>query len=63
VEQEASAAESRRLRLDQVEHPLRGDRGIQGIATQLQDFYGGIRSMGICRDDHEAGAGCHRGAA
>ena len=58
VEQETAAAESRRLWFDQVEHPLCGDRGVECIATQLQNFRGGIRSMGICRDNHEAGAGC-----
>jgi hypothetical protein len=32
---------------------LRRNRGIQGIATKLQDFDGGIRSMRIGRDGHE----------
>jgi hypothetical protein len=60
VQQEAAAAYARGLRLDQIEHPLRRDRGVQRIAAELQDLDRGIRGMGVCGNRHVAAAGHRR---
>ena len=52
MQQESPAANARGLGLDQIQHPLRRNRCIQGSATKLEDFDGGFRSMPVGRDGH-----------
>ena len=60
VEQEAAAAESRGLRLDQPEHRLRGDERIRGGATVTQHVAGGPRRERV-RGGHGEPVGAHGG--
>jgi hypothetical protein len=54
VQQERTTADPRRLRLDQAEHHLHRDRGIDRAAAGAQDFQAGVGSKRIRRDDHVA---------
>ena len=52
VEQhERAAAHSRRLRLDERQHELHGDRRIHGAAALAQDSQAGVRRVTVGRDD------------
>ena len=52
IENEAAAADARGLRLDQVEHHLRGDAGIDRAAAFAQDGEPGFRGERMGGDDH-----------
>ena len=54
VEQEGAAADARRLRLDDVEHHLYGDRSVGGAAARAQDAEAGPRRMRVGRGHHVA---------
>jgi hypothetical protein len=51
VQQESAAADSGRLRLDEAEHHLHRDRGVDRAAAGAQDFEACVRCVWICRDD------------
>ena len=59
-----------RLRLDEVEHELHGDRGIDGRAARAQDLAAGLGGVAVGGGDHVAlgegerprgGVGCRLG--
>ena len=60
VQDEGTAADPRRLRLDQVQHELHGDRGIGGAAARAQHLEARLHGQGIGRRNH---VGLGRGGA
>ena len=52
VENVAAAADARRLRLDQIEHHLRGDAGVDRAAAFAQDGEPGFGRQRMRGDDH-----------